>query len=327
MNNYSYFDEDKDHGFKRHRPSDGCEDRNPCINCPPGPQGPQGPQGVAGPQGPMGPQGPIGEAGATGPAGPQGIAGPVGPQGPRGETGLTGPQGPQGVAGPIGPQGPAGETGPAGAVGPAGPQGPQGVAGPVGPQGPQGETGPAGPQGPAGETGPAGAAGPAGPQGPQGVAGPVGPQGPQGVPGPAGTVLAFADFYALMPPNNATTIAAGEDVQFPQDGPNSGTGITRQSADSFILADAGTYLVQFQVTAGEGGQLILTLNGTDLPYTVAGREAGAAQIVGIALVTTTAANSVLTVRNPEGTAPPLTLTPSAGGTRPVSAHLVILQLA
>lgn len=285
MNNYSYFDEDKDHGFKRHRPSDGCEDRNPCISCPPGPQGPQGPQGVAGPQGPMGPQGPIGETGATGPAGPQGIAGPVGPQGPRGETGLTGPQGPQGVAGPIGPQGPAGETGPAGAVGPAGPQGPQGVAGPAGPQGPAGET------------------------------------------GPAGTVLAFADFYALMPPNNATTIAAGEDVQFPQDGPNSGTGITRQSADSFILADAGTYLVQFQVTAGEGGQLILTLNGTDLPYTVAGREAGAAQIVGIALVTTTAANSVLTVRNPEGTAPPLTLTPSAGGTRPVSAHLVILQLA
>ncbi len=292
MNNYSYFDDDKDHGCKRHRPSDSCcEDRNPCINCPPGPQGPVGPQGVAGPQGPMGPQGPIGETGATGPQGPQGIAGPVGPQGPRGETGLTGPQGPAGAAGPVGPQGPAGETGPAGAVGPAGPQGPQGVAGPAGAVGPQG---------------------------------PIGETGPQG---PAGTVLAFADFYALMPPDNAETIAACEDVQFPQDGPNSGTGITRQSGEAFILADVGTYLVQFQVTAGEGGQLILTLNGTDLPYTVAGREAGASQIVGTVLVTTTAPNSVLTVRNPEGTAPPLTLTPSAGGTRPASAHLVILQLA
>lgn len=322
MNNYSYFDEDKDHGFKRHRPQESCcEDRNPCINCPPGPQGPVGPQGIAGPQGPMGPQGPIGETGATGPVGPQGVAGPVGPQGPRGETGLTGPQGPQGVPGPTGPQGPRGETGPSGAVGPAGPQGP------VGETGPAGAVGPAGPQGPIGETGAIGPQGPVGPAGPTGPAGPQGPIGETGPQGPAGTVLAFADFYALMPPNNATTIAAGEDVQFPQDGPNSATGITRQSADSFVLADAGTYLVQFQVTAGEGGQLILTLNGTDLPYTVAGREAGAAQIVGTALVTATAPNTILTVRNPEGTAPPLTLTPSAGGTRPVSAHLVILQLA
>lgn len=187
--------------------------------------------------------------------------------------------------------------------GPQGPMGPQGVAGPqgpVGPQGPIGETGATGPQGPIGETGPE---------------------------GPAGTALAYADFYALMPPDNTATVAAGEDVDFPQNGPNSGTGISRISADSFNLADIGTYLVQFQVTAGEGGQLILTLNDADLPYTVAGREAGASQIVGMALVTTTAANSVLTVRNPEGTAPPLTLTPGAGGTRPVSAHLVILQLA
>jgi beta-galactosidase len=77
----------------------------------------------------------------------------------------------------------------------------------------------------------------------------------------------------------------------------------------------------------KGGQLVLTLNGDELPYTVAGREAGAAQIVGMALITTTAADSVLTVRNPAGSNPPLTLTPSAGGTEPVSAHLIILQLA
>lgn len=292
MNNSNCFD---DNSCKRHRPQESCCDhRDPCICCPPGPQGPQGPQGVAGPQGPVGPQGPIGQTGPTGPQGPAGVAGPVGPQGPMGDTGPAGPQGPAGVAGPVGPQGPRGEIGPAGAVGPAGPQGPQGVAGPAG------AVGPVGPQGPIGETGPA---------------------------GPAGTVLAYADFFALMPPDNTTTIAAGTDVEFPQDGPNSGDGISRISADSFNLAEPGTYLVQFVVTAGEGGQLMLTLNGADLPYTVVGREAGAAQIVGMALVTTTAANSVLTVRNPEGTAPPLTLTPSAGGTRPVSAHLVILQLS
>ena len=331
MNNFSYFDESNDHSCKRHRPSESCcEDRNPCINCPPGPQGPQGPQGVAGPQGPMGPQGPIGDTGATGPQGPQGVAGPVGPQGPRGEMGLTGPQGPQGAAGPIGPQGPAGETGPAGATGPAGPQGPQGVAGPVGAAGPQG------PQGPVGETGPAGPIGPVGPVGPQGpidetgpigATGPAGPQGPVGPEGPAGTVLAFADFYALMPPDNSATVAPGTDVSFPQDGPNSGATITRLGPNSFNLGAIGTYQILFQVSVTEAGQLILTLNGADLAYTVAGRATGTSQIVGMALVTTTAVNSVLTVRNPDGTAAALTITPLAGGTRPASAHLVILQLS
>ncbi len=331
MNNVNSFD---DNSCKRYRPSEPCCDhRDPCINCPPGPQGPMGPQGVAGPQGPVGPQGPIGETGPAGPQGPAGAAGPIGPQGPRGETGPAGavgpagPQGPQGVAGPAGAVGPAGPQGPIGETGATGPQGPIGPAGPTGatgPQGPIGETGATGPQGPIGPVGPTG---PVGPQGPIGETGPQGPIGETGPQGPAGTVLAYADFYALMPPDNADTVAAGEDVDFPRNGPNSGTGISRISAASFNLADIGTYLVQFQVTAGEGGQLILTLNGADLPYTVAGREAGAAQIVGMALVTTTTANSVLTVRNPEGTAPPLTLTPSAGGTRPVSAHLVILQLS
>ena len=36
-------------------------------------------------------------------------------------------------------------------------------------------------------------------------------------------VLAFADFFALMPPDNAATVAPGTDVSFPQDGPTSGT--------------------------------------------------------------------------------------------------------
>ena len=236
------------------------------------------------------------------PPGPQGPAGPQGPVGPRG------PQGIPGVIGPIGPQGPVGETGP------AGPQGPVGETGPIGPQGPVGETGPIGPQGPIGETGPAG------PQGPVGETGPAGPQGP------AGGVLNYADFYALMPPDNATTVAAGTDVSFPQDGPNSGSGIVRSGPDSFNLAEIGTYQVLFQVSVTEAGQLILTLNGEDLAYTVVGRATGTSQIVGMSIVETTVINSVLTVRNPEGTAAALTITPLAGGTRPVSAHLVIIQV-
>ena len=179
---------------------------------------------------------------------------------------------------------------------------------------------PAGPRGPQGPQGPRGPQGPIGPQGPAGETGPVGPQGP------AGGVLGFADFYTLMPPDNAATVAPGTDVSFPQDGPNSGTTIERTGPSSFNLAEIGTYQILFQVSVDEAGQLILTLNGEDLMYTVSGRATGASQIIGMAIVTTTVINSILTVRNPAGTAAALTITPLAGGTRPVSAHLVIVQL-
>jgi len=163
----------------------------------------------------------------------------------------------------------------------------------------------------------------AGLPGPQG---PVGPRGPAGPQGPSGSALNYADFYALMPPDNAATVAPGTDVSFPQDGPNSTAGIVRINASSFRLTDAGVYEVFFQVSADEAGQQLLTLNGQDLPYTVAGRATGTSEIVGKAIVETTAVNSILTVRNPAGNASALTITPLAGGTRPVSAHLVITQL-
>lgn len=66
--------------------------------------------------------------------------------------------------------------------------------------------------------------------------------------------------------------------------------------------------------------------GADLLYTVSGRATGASQIVGMAIVTTTTINSILTLRNPAGNAAALTITPLAGGTRPVSADLVMVQL-
>ena len=210
-----------------------------------------------------------------------------------------------------------------GIQGPVGPRGPQGIPGAVGPEGPRGIAGPAGPQGPqgiAGIQGPMGLTGPAGPQGPVGATGATGPQGP------AGTVLGFADFYALMPGDNAAPIAAGEDIAFPQDGPNSGDGIARAGASSFTLADIGVYQVYFQASVDEAGQLVLTLNGTEVPYTVTGRATGTSQITGTVLIETDIADSVLTLRNPDGTATAITLTPNAGGTEPVSAHLVITRL-
>ncbi len=261
---------------------------------------------------------------------PPGRRGPTGPAGPEGPPGPAGPEGPEGPAGPAGPEGPAGPAGPEGATGPAGPEGatgPAGPEGPAGPVGPEGATGPAGPEGP---VGPEGATGPAGPEGPAGPVGPEGATGPQGEQGPAGGLLAFADFYALMPPDNAAPVPAGGDVDFPQDGPSSGVEISRTGADTFNLSEIGTYQVFFQVSVSEAGQLVLTLDSgggaVELPYTVVGRATGTSQIVGMALVQTTVSDSILTVRNPADEATALTITPLAGGTEPVSAHLVITRI-
>jgi hypothetical protein len=129
-----------------------------------------------------------------------------------------------------------------------------------------------------------------------------------------------------MPPDNATTVAAGGDVNFPQNGIIANTDIGRVSLDSFVLA-AGVYYVAFNVSICEAGQLVLTLNGQELDYTTVGRATGASQITGFALVNATVANSVLTVRNPAANATPLTVTPTAGGATPVSAQLVIVRIA
>ena len=83
----------------------------------------------------------------------------------------------------------------------------------------------------------------------------------------------------------------------------------------------------FQVSVTEPAQLILTLNGADLAYTVVGRATGTNQVVGMSLVNATVINSILTVRNPAGNSTALTITPVAGGTRPVSAHLVVTQIS
>ncbi len=198
--------------------------------------------------------------------------------------------------------------------------------GPAGRPGVTGATGPTGVTGLTGATGVTGATGPTGVTGLTGVTGATGPTGPTGTTGATG-VLNFADFFALMPPDNAATVAPGTDVSFPQDGPTSGVSITRTGPSTFNLAEIGTYHVLFQVSVSEAGQLILTLNGADLAYTVVGRATGTSQIVGIALVTTTSVNSLLTVRNPAGNSTALTITPLAGGTRSVSAHLLIMQIA
>lgn len=196
---------------------------------------------------------------------------------------------------------------------------------------------PAGAQGPAGAAGAPGTAGTLGAAGATGTSGTNGTNGTNGAPGTngaAGTngtdaVVDFALFYALMPFDNSATVGAGSHLQLPQDGPTSGGGITRTnaSASEFTLAAIGTYEVAFQVSVDQPGQLVIALNGDDVAATVVGRAVGTTQIVGHTLVETTIANTVLTLGNPGGNSPALTITPIAGGTKPVSATLLIKRLA
>jgi hypothetical protein len=232
-----------------------------------------------------------------------------------------------GAPGPAGPGGSNGGAGPAGPTGPAGSLGPSGPAGSLGPSGPAGSLGPSGPAGSLGPSGPAGSLGPSGPAGSLGPSGPAGSPGPTGPTGPSG-ILAFAEFFALMTPDNAATVAVGTAVSFPQSGPTDGSsGITRviASPSAFTLAATGTYSVSFQVSVTEAGQLALALNGTALPDTVVGRATGTSQIWASVLIQATAGD-VLTVVNPAGNSTALTITPSAGGTHSVSATLVIRRL-
>lgn len=144
---------------------------------------------------------------------------------------------------------------------------------------------------------------------------------------PTPGVGSFADFFALMPGDNAATIALGAPVLFPQDGPASGGVITRASAGTFQLANVGTYEVSWQVSVTEAGQLVLALGGLEQATTVVGRATGTSQISGTCMITTVAPNTILSLVNPAGNATALTITPNAGGASAVSAHLVIKMVA
>lgn len=129
-----------------------------------------------------------------------------------------------------------------------------------------------------------------------------------------------------MPNYNTATIAPGTNVSFPNNGSTSNTSITRLSDSTFNLIEVGTYLILFQVSITEPGQLALTLNDVELDYTVVGRTTGTTQLIKISLITTTIEDSTLAVRNPTNNTTALTITPLAGGTNPVTSNLTILQI-
>lgn len=268
----------------------GCSCSVPIRPCPP-PVPPCPPEPVPVPYPVVGPTGPTGP---MGPMGPQGVQGYQGPQGPIGPTGPQGIPGPNGAIGPTGPQGVPGAAGATGAIGPTGPQGAQGVAGATG------------------------AVGPTGPQGATGATGAVGPTGP------AGGISEYASFYALAPNDNPTAIAQNTAVAFPNTTAST-TGITRLTNSTFNLADTGTYLIMFKVNTNTAGQLGIAVNGAVQPNATFGNAADDGIIEGKTIITTTAANTVLSIVNPITTA--VTVTPSAGGTEATVSDLTIIKLA
>ncbi len=261
-----------------------------------------------------GPRGPRGPKGKKGDKGDRGSNGPKGNQGDRGHKGKS-PKGDRGHRGKEGNRGKKGHKGSRGSRGYIG----LGIEGPQGPQGPAGATGAAGPTGPTGAGGGTGATGATG-------ASPTGATGAAGATGANGGVLDFADYFALMPGDNSATVAVGTPVEFPQDGPNAGVGITRLTNYTFNLAAVGTYQILFQVSVDEAGQLAVAFGGLEVPQTVVGRATGTSQIVGQCYVTTTVADTVLSIINAPGNSTALTITPTAGGQNPVSAHLVIIRV-
>ena len=310
-----------------------CGTKTPPSPEPEGQRGPRGPRGFSGLRGVTGRSGPVGLAGPTGHIGLQGLQGVQGSLGATGATG-SGSQGLQGVQGNIGAAGLTGSTGLTGAIGAAGSIGASGASGQTGPQGTPGATGSTGTTGAIGATGVQGSTGVTGSTGPtglQGVPGITGSTGASGSTGPSGStgatgapsIVNFADFYALMPPDNGATVALGAAVEFPDNGPSTGT-IAATSPTTFALPDIGVYSVTFSVPVDEAGQLALFLNGAPLLNTVIGRATGTSPIAETTLIQTVTPNSLLSVNNESAAA--LTITPNAGGPHPDTATLVIEEL-
>ena len=138
----------------------------------------------------------------------------------------------------------------------------------------------------------------------------------------------FVEFYALMPSDNTATIAQGSPILFPSNGPTSGR-IIRSSTTpdgEFVLPDLGTYSITWQVSIAEAGQLVLVVNGTEEVRSVVGRATGTSQIIGNTLLTTSTVNTRISINNPSGNPVALTVSPIAGGTKAVSASIIIKRL-
>ena len=130
-----------------------------------------------------------------------------------------------------------------------------------------------------------------------------------------------------MPPDNSDSIDAGSDINFPKEETLNGTSISRINDSTFQLGEIGAYQINFRVAVDNSAQLVLVLNNQELDYTITGKNGTSSQISGNFLITTTQENSTLSLKNPSNSTKPITLTPSLGGTSPISANITIIQIS
>ena len=193
------------------------------------------------------------------------------------------------------------------------------VRGPRGPRGFKGRTGKRGLQGNQGNPGTAGAAGAIGPGGAVGAVGPIGPEGPQGVPGTRPTPQ-----YAYLYNAAVQTVPVESNVTLDTNGVMT-SGITHTAgAAGITLVNIGVYRVTFSVSGTETSQFALFNGVTMVPGSLYGSGAGTQQNAGQAIVVTTVANAVLTLRN-HTSAAAVGLPTTGGGTLPNTNASVLIQ--
>jgi hypothetical protein len=141
--------------------------------------------------------------------------------------------------------------------------------------------------------------------------------------------MSFADFFQSNPSTGGQQVFPDSAVDFPTSGSTT-PDLTLINESEVNIANVGTYQVMFQVPVTGTAQLVLGLDTGSGPVeqssTVVGSSATSAQIVGMSIVTTTSANTLLTVRNPAAATKAIRLANNLGGSEPVSAHLVITRI-
>ena len=105
-----------------------------------------------------------------------------------------------------------------------------------------------------------------------------------------GVDLTCRAFHALMPPDDASTVAVGRRGQFPQNGPSKGGIVRRSSSASCVLGCRHRTASRFPLPVSERASFSSRSMGHRLAYTDLLKSNGDEQITGEILVTSTAAN-------------------------------------
>ncbi len=199
--------------------------------------------------------------------------------------------------------------------------GKRGKDGKDGRDGRDGNDGKCGKRGKTGKDGKNGKDGKDGKDGIDGIDGKDGKDGENGVDG----ITIYANFYGLQPLNQIPVVTPGSPVEFPNNGPTS-TNITRLTPGTFNLDLSGTYLISFNLTVIEPAEVVIVLNGVEIPETVVARSTGETQLSGSFIINVPQTNSVISLNNASNTPFNLSSNSNTGSTKPLSLHFNILKL-